>query len=298
MDVPRLRASRSSAESTLTYIGNRNDQLITVAGRFGIDGIVEIACIGPVNGDQRQVAPVFAPVDMSGVDLAAECGRGLFHLGREFVRKLMVVDGHLGGHAGFIGMAEHGNNLAQRRAIQCWWVRNARNDDLARRCACAGGGWNQHVMHQSRIIRHYACDAGLADESPDNLLMRALDHFDNQAFLASAPIDIRDRGQHAIAVKHLSHLTRRQKQIFTAGIRNHETETVGVRADTSEHQIHLIDQPIGCASIAHDRAFANEIEQNRLDPLIGFGMIQPQPVRKLAARDRPADLAQQIEDGF
>ena len=53
-------------------------------------------------------------------------------------------------------------------------------------------------------------------EAADQASQAALQHFDDRAFAAAAPVHAGDAGQHAVAMHGLAHLERRQEQVVAA----------------------------------------------------------------------------------
>ena len=68
-------------------IGNGDDQLEAVAIRFGIDGIIKIACVGPINGDQRHVAQISAIAQRRGTCVLGFGDGRWGEFGRDVVRR-------------------------------------------------------------------------------------------------------------------------------------------------------------------------------------------------------------------
>ena len=109
-------------------IGNGHHQAVAAAAeRLAVHRVIEVARGLAVNGDERQMTDVLAPVHVLFQHLVRQFLRLLFHLGREHIGQVVLAQGNLDFHAGIGKAAE---NLAH--AADGFVVRAGLSDDFHR----------------------------------------------------------------------------------------------------------------------------------------------------------------------
>ena len=137
---------------------------------------------------------------------------------------------------------------------------------------------------------------GLDDETTDQAVEPALQHFDDRAFAAAAPVDAGDAGQHAVAVHRLAHLERRQEQVVAPGLRAQEAEPVRIGDHHARHQVHMLRRRVLALAIAQQLAVANHRAQPLAQRLETIRLGQVQVLRERLGRLRPIGRLQPLQD--
>ena len=106
----------------MTYIGNGDEQAPALGaadlGGLAVHGIIEIARIFAIDGDQRHVSQVDAVLFVQWSHLVGQCS-GLRQAGfRKFVRHAVFAYRNLDFHAGVVDLAQHFGDAAHRLAVE------------------------------------------------------------------------------------------------------------------------------------------------------------------------------------
>ena len=179
------------------------------------------------------------------------------HLRREFVRDLVRVDRGFDRERRRQLVAEHREDLADRRALRIGRLHEFGDDELTGLRIARFAGRNQHVALDAAIVGNDVTDAGFDRVATDEAIEATFEHFDDRAFAATAAIHAGDRREHAIAMHHLAHLEGRQEQIVAAHARigAQEAEAVGVGDHHARDQVHALRRCVAnrCGSAATGR---------------------------------------------
>ena len=171
------------------------------------------------------------------------------------------------------------------------------DNHLARLRVAAAVGRDHQVLVDAAVLRLDEPDAALLVDAADDVAIRALQHVDDLAFRAAAPVEADSFRRHAIAVQHLVHLAGRQEEIVAAGIGNQETEPVRVALDRAGDEVELGDDAKLALAVDEQLAVARE----RGDAFVKAVLLlaaQAESRRDLGGREGRARLAEFAQDGF
>src|ERR1700687_3011301 len=115
--LPVESALRSNV---VRYIGDVDLQMPAAIRAFDVDGVVEIACGLSIDGDDRQVAEIFAACALDLIDGLRATLCFIQNFGGERMREMMLADDDLGINAELAGTPE---NLADAGGGRCASVR-------------------------------------------------------------------------------------------------------------------------------------------------------------------------------
>src|SRR5690554_6356134 len=96
---------------------------------------------------------------------------------------------------------------------------------------------NQDFLVDTGILGHHEGNTAFLEEAANDLFGTVLEHFNNFAFPATTVIHLVNPRSYTVTVKHLAHLTRGEKQVGTAIIRNQETEAVPMPDHPAGYQV-------------------------------------------------------------
>ena len=113
----RLAIQRVTGLHIVADIGNRHHQPVAAFFRRAIHRIVEIARGLAVDGDQRQVADVFAPRPICGSNDRRNRFGLAFHILGKLIRQIMLAQRDLDLHAGIGIVAQHLDDAADRLRV-------------------------------------------------------------------------------------------------------------------------------------------------------------------------------------
>ena len=115
---------------------------------------------------------------------------------------------------------------------------------------------NQNILGDAFVAWHQNIHMVLGDKAPDHSFMRALQHFDNRAFLAAALIETGDTRHRAVAVQHQAHFARAEKQIVSALVGHEKAKTFVMADDPPGDHVHAVDQRVQAAPVFEQLAVA------------------------------------------
>ena len=245
-----------------------------LADDFAMHRVVEIARRLAIDGDQRHFAQVAPARHLSRADLGRN-PRGLgFDFRRELVRQLVLAQRDLDLHARVGGVAQHLHDAGDRRAVAAGLLDDLGHDDLAMRRVAARVGGDQHVVMQPAIGRLDPADAVLQVKAPDDGGVGALQHLDDLAFDAPAPVDARLAHHDAVTVQHLRHLARIEEHVGLLVVADEKAEAVGMALHGAGHEVDLLGDAQGAAPVDDDLTGAGhglEPPGEELDLVVGDG---------------------------
>ena len=137
-------------------IGNRHEQAPALGaanfGAFAVHGIVKIAGIFAVNGDQRHIAQIHPAFAVFGQDLVGQCFCCGQAVRREHMRHAVFAHGNFNFHARVIDLAQYLNHFANGLAIQGGCFGQGNNNDLAR-FTFPRPLRQQHILAKAFVLR-------------------------------------------------------------------------------------------------------------------------------------------------
>ena len=208
-----LRIKRRARSHIVGHIGNRHKQTETAAFRRAIDGIVKVARILAVDGDQRQRPDILTLQAFRGlaqIGLAHDL-RQLPSLGsnglRKFKRQVMFTQGDLNLHTG-VGIASQniGDATDHRRVLRRI-LNHLDHNHLAKDRRALVTLRDDDVLVNTRVLGNHPLVAMLDVVTTHHRTGNAtLQHLDNLALAATAMVRTVPTRHDAITVQHLMHL--------------------------------------------------------------------------------------------
>src|SRR5690349_9391169 len=111
-------------------------------------------------------------------------------------------------------------------------------------------------MADALVLGRYEKDAMLVAQASNQPLLAAFEHFNHLALRPAAPVGAGDARHHAIAVHHLAHFLRPQKQVGAAVIADKKSKAVGMPLDAAANEVEFLDHADRVAAVPHDLAIA------------------------------------------
>ena len=261
--LERVIVQRVAGPHVVADVGDRHQQAPARAlalaraqfNRLTVDGVVEVAGVLAVDGDQRHVAQVDAVFQVALANHVGQA-RGLLAGGfGEFHRHVELAHRDLDLHAGIVDLAQHLGHAAQRLRVAGGLRHDLDRHHLPVLGAVGVAGRDQDVVLDALVFRHHDGQAMLMQETADQLVGAALDDLDDGAFGLAAILAAR-LDQHAVAMQHLEHLARRQEQVRAAVVAQQEAETVAVAQHLARHEVQLGGQQQHALAVGHQLAVA------------------------------------------
>ena len=222
-----------------TDVGNRDQQAPALEGgfataefgRLAVDGIVKIARVFAVDGDQGHVGQVDAVFLVLRPHLVRQGPRLRHAFGAEFMRHAIFAHGNFDFHAGVVNLAQHFLDSAHRLAVERRRLGQFDNDHLARlaQAGCALG--NQYVLAIALVFGRQQPDAAFLQQTTDDGMDRTLDDLHHAPFGPALAIRAHNAHLDAILVHRGAHFIGRQVDVRLAIVPNHIAVAVTVTLD-------------------------------------------------------------------
>ncbi len=201
-------------------VGDRHQQAPALAatdlGRLAIDGVVEVARVLAVDGDQRDVGQVHAVLAVGRAHLVGQrAGHGDAGFG-EFVRHAVLAHRDLDLHAGVVDLAQHLLDPPDRLAVQAGRLGELHHHHLPRLGRAGRALGDQDILAVALVLRRDQPDAAFVQQAADDRLRRALDDLQHPAFRPPLAIVPHDAHAHPVLVQHRAHLVGRQVDVGLA----------------------------------------------------------------------------------
>ncbi|EKY03413.1 hypothetical protein HMPREF9120_02729 [Neisseria sp. oral taxon 020 str. F0370] len=189
-------------------VGDGDDQTVVAALFFGVNGVVEIAGGGTVDGDQRQFAQVFAAFALGGTHFVGDFGGGLGAGGGKFVRQTVFAYGDFDFHAAVGVVAQHFGEAGDGGLVVVRVAFDAGGDDLSllRLEGGDGIGFEQDGAVETLVFGLHDGDAVVEVEAADDVGLRAFDDVEHFAFAAAAAVGAGGADGDDVAVHQVAHL--------------------------------------------------------------------------------------------
>src|SRR5690606_17744245 len=253
--LDRLGVQRRTDLDVVRHVGDGHvelpatgEQLPAAAVLLAVDGVVEVARVFPVDGDEGQVAQVDALFLVLLVHFRLELARLLDHgLGpdmRDVVAAQRHVDLHARGHV----VTDHFDDVALRLEARGRPVSDLDLDKLPDARTGGTSGGNQHFLLDLGIVGNHEADAVLFVVTADDALVGTADHLDDAAFATATPVETGHAHQGTVTIEHQTHLRRAEEKVVAAVIRHEEAETVAVATDAPADQVELVHRRVGAAA--------------------------------------------------
>ena len=239
-------------------IGDGDKQPPAVAFFLAVDGIVKIARVGAIDGDEVDISQVVATFLGAARHARAEFLDLFQHVGRPVMRDGVRVNRNIGCYALVSRRAEDTDNAACCLLYPRRIVHDFCNDHLAGLRPTEARPGYEHTMGNPRVVGNDNTDSAFFYELARNLLRPALKDFNEFAFGTAAPVQSCNSHGDAITVKKRPHLPSRKKDVFGFRVISHDkSEAVPVPADDTRHEIELRGQAVLSTPIFDNLAFAD-----------------------------------------
>ena len=195
---------------------------------LAVDGIVEVARVFAVDGDQRHVAQVDAMLAVGGAQLFRQ-GRGMGQrLGRELVRHLVLAHGDLDLHARIVDLAQHLGHTADRLRVQRRRFGEFDRDHLPHCGTGRGVLGDQDVLAVAAVLGGDDPLPTFVQQATDDGRLAPLQDVDDTAFGTALAVVPQDTHAHPVLVQHAAHFLRREVDPGLAGVRQDITVAVAM----------------------------------------------------------------------
>ena len=240
-------------------VGDGDEKLVAAALAAYVDRVVEIAGVFAVDGDDGQIAQVFAPGDFCRADFEGGAHHFAVHFGWKARRQIEAEDDRLRLDLGIVRVAHHLHQSGFRRRHGGAEAADLGGDDFTLGQFRAGA-LERHGA-DARVHRDQessAVDFLVGAKQP---LLAAFDDLDDMSFAAAALFAI-DAHDHLIAMHDPAHLA--AVQINVLGIfvfENEKAVAVGMGVDAAAQEILPVGQGVVIFLEPHEAAVAAELAQ-------------------------------------
>ena len=297
---------RIAVANVVADVGDRDDQSIGAGlaaariDRLAIHRVVEVLRRLTVDGDQREITDIASIRDLASAHFRRQLRRLPHGRCTEFERQIVLPERDLDFHPGIGVVAEDLDDMRERLRVPRRLRDHLGDDHLSRLRRDTSNlspiGGNQQVLADPLVFRNEEPDASVFVDASDDLLVRALEHFDHGALGSTALVEADDARADPVAMQHLAHLSLAEEYIRPMIVAREKTIAVWMSFDGTRDQIELFSDKKGAFAVAQQLAVAFHREQ----PIVkgkdcarndtdGFG--------ELVSRHRHAAFAQQRHDG-
>ena len=216
----------------VAHVGNGHQQAPALAapylGRLAVHGVVEVARVLAVDGDQRHVGQVDALLFVLRAHLVGQgASLGQAVLGK-LVRHAVLAHGDLDLHARVVHLTEHFSDAAHRLAEQRGWLGQLHHHHLPGLGGTQGTCGDEDVLPIALVFGSHNPDAALLQQATDDGMRGALQDLGHPAFRASAPVVAHDACAHPVFVQDGTHLVGGEEDIGLSVFTDHEPVAVTV----------------------------------------------------------------------
>jgi len=286
-------------------VGNRHVQLPTAGeqaqlARLGFteNGVIEVARIFAVNGDERQMTQVDALLFVFVFDFRLQPACFLKDSFGPDVRNVVSTQGNIDFHARSHVVAYDLKHIALR--LEAWRrpVSNLHFNELANFRASVAARRYQHFLLDLRVVGYYKADAAFFKVTTHDGFVSTRHHFDDHAFTTTTTVQTRNTGQRTVAIEHQAHLRRAHEQVVATIIRDQEAEAITVTTDAAENQVELVHRRISAPTSVNKLGIALHRTQATTQGLDLVFCSQTELFHQLFTSSRRATLGQVLKDQF
>ncbi len=208
----------------------------------------------------------------------------------------MLAQRDLDLHAGIGRAAEHLDDAGDRLALGGRVLDDLDDDDVAGFRLAAVVRRNDQVLRDAAVLGDDEEDAPFVVQAADDLAVRPLEHLDDLALGAPAPVGAGDSHRDAVAVQRLVHLARGQGDVGTARIGNEEAVPVRVAFEPPGDQVELGGDAELALAVDEDLAPGLQVRDGLVERRAP-GPLEAEAVGELVGRERDAGVDERGEDG-
>src|SRR3989344_4236786 len=216
----------------VAHVGNRHQQTPALAaanlGGLAVHGIVEVARIFAVDGDQGHVGQVHATLLVLRAHLVGELFGLCEALGRELVWHTVLAHGDFDLHAGVIDLAKHFGDTPHRLAEQGWRFCQLNPHDLPGLRGARGAFGDQYILTVALVFGGHEPHAAFLQQSADDRLGRTLNDFHDTPFGAATAVLADDAHAHTVLVQDCAHFVRGDIDVAFAIVTDDKTVSITV----------------------------------------------------------------------
>ena len=267
-----------------------------LAQRLAIHGVVEVAGVFTVDGDERQVTQIDALLFVLVFDFRAELARFLDHVLGPHMGDIVAAQGNVDFHAGGHVVANDLHHVALRLEARGRPMGDLDLDELADLGTTVAPRSHQHFLLDLGVVGGHVADAAFFEVAADHAFVGAGDDLDQHAFATAAAVHAGHARQAAVTVEHQAHLRRAEEQVFAAVIWNKETEAVAVARDAAADQVQLVYRGISAAPGIDKLAIALHGTQTAAQGFDLVFFIQTKLFRQLLACGGLATVGKALQD--
>ena len=240
-----VEVDRLAGLDVVAHVGDRDDEapavgdlvladaLADVSG-LAVDGIVEVAGVLAVDGDERHVGEVDATFLVGGAHGVGQ-RRGLRQ--RRFgekVRHFVLAHRDFDLHAGVVDLAEDLGDAADRLRMHRRWLGELDRHDLADLGVGDAVARHDDVLAVALVFGREQPDAALVQQAADDRRRPALEDLDDATLGPALLVVADDAGANAIAVKDRAHFLWREVEIGQlALVADDETVAIAMALDSA-----------------------------------------------------------------
>ena len=211
----------------------------------------------------------------------------------------MGADGDIDFQARVHVVAENLDNTALGPQLAGGKVGDLGRDDLAGDRLALLPGRNQYLVVDSAVFGDDIADTALLLVAADDIPVRALQHFNDLALLAPAPVDARHPHQHLVAVEDEIHLAGTEVDILlTRRDGDGKTIAVAMPLHLAMQQVHLVHEAVIPAPVDHQLAIALHGAQPLAQGIELLRLRQGQPGGDAVVIERAVRRVEEFQDDF
>ena len=216
----------------VTDISNRHQQAPALAapyfGRLAIHRIIKVAGIFAVDGAQRHIAQIHAPLAIFSHHLFGQRLCSIQTCIRKNVRHTVLAHRNFNFHARVIHFTQHFHNAPDRLTKQGRRLCQLHHNHLPGLGFANRALRHQDILAVTLVFRRNQPHATFLQQTANQRFGGALNNFDNMPLRATTPVLSHDVHAHTIFVQHGTHLIGRKENIGTSIVTNDKAMPISV----------------------------------------------------------------------
>jgi hypothetical protein len=181
--------------------------------RLAVDGVVEVARVLAVDGDQRHVGQVDAALHVGGAHVVGQLARLRERGRREAIRHLVFAHRDLDLHPGIVDLAQHLGDAAHGLRVHRRRLGQLDRHHLAGDRGGRGVLGDQDVLAVAAVLGGHQPGAALVEQAPDDGRLAALDDLEDAPLGPTLAVESHDAHLDAVAVQHGTHFLLRDVDV-------------------------------------------------------------------------------------
>ena len=282
-----FQVERAPGGHVVRHVGHRDRQAEARAERLDQHGVVEVARVLAVDGDDREAAEVEAAGGGRGRHARRHAARGGGHLGREVAGQVVGGDHRLGLDPGVGGGTQDGGDARLGLGGEAGPADQVRNHHVAVGGAAVRAARHDDGHGDALLLRDDHGGGPTPPQHADHPARAALEHPGDAPLGAPAALEALDAHQHPVAVHRGTDARGRHVDVLLLRVVGHaEGVARGVRLETAGHEIEPGGQGEAISLGAHQGAAGLE----RREPLLArpafVGAREPGCAQEVLGGDR------------